>query len=66
MLFIDIFNGISAAKIGPYPNHIEFIDFNEMHVANIHFIWDSDSMNPGWNFTSTHSESIIDIFDIAI
>ena len=47
MLFIDIFNGISAAKIGPYPNHIEFIDFNEMHVANIHFIWDSDSMNPG-------------------
>ena len=66
MLYIDIFNGITEASIGPYPNYIEFVGFNEMHVANLKFLWDSNSQNPGWNFTSTKSESIIDIFDITI
>ena len=47
MLYIDIFNGISEAEIGPYPNYIEFIGFNEMHVANLKFLWDSNSVNPG-------------------
>lgn len=66
MLYIDIFNGITEAEVGPYPNYIEFINFHEMHVANVKFVWDSNSVNPGWNFTSPYSQSIIDIFDITI